>query len=191
MATTNVDFVLITKTGSYASGAAVKAAPFVVAVEANAARNLTGRVPGGAATGILGTSGLPNNGTGIHIGGFSDQGFALNGAYHATTSGTTAVNVDLTNLATGATSNAGDATFAKVSKVRVQNCGSADMTVSPGASNPAPIPKMAGTTPTLTVAAGAYADFFLDTAGTVDSTHKIITVTPTSGGDVVVAVGGA
>src|SRR5690348_8379162 len=103
MATTGVDFVLITKTGSYASGAGVKAAPFVMAVEANAARNLTGLVPGGAATNVLGSTGLPNNGTGVHIGGFSDQGFALNGAFHTTTSGTTPVSVDLTNLATNAT----------------------------------------------------------------------------------------
>jgi len=191
MATTNVDFVLITKTGSYASGAAVKAAPFVVAVEANAARNLTGRVPGGAATGILGSTGLPTNGTGIHIGGFSDQGFALNGAYHKTTSGTTGVTVDLTDLTSGATSSAGDTTFAKANKIRVYNAGTADMTVAPGGSNPSNLPKFAGTTPTLTVAAGSYIDFSNDAGATVDSTHKTILITPTSGGDVVVAVGGS
>lgn len=191
MATTGVDFVLITKTGSYASGAAVKAAPFVKAVESNSARNLTGNVPGGAATGVLGSTGLPNNAASIIIPGFSNQGFAKNGAFHATTSGTTAVSVDLTNLTTNATSSDGDTVFATASKVVVKNCGTADMTIAPGASNPASLPKFAGTTPTLTVAAGTEAVFFSDAGATVDSTHKIITITPVSGGDVVVAVGGA
>lgn len=187
---TGVDFVLVTKAGSYAAGSAVKAAPFVVAVEANAAKNFSGTVPGGVGTGILGASGLPSNGN-IMIGGFASQGFALNGAFHATTSGTTAVSVDLTNLATNATSSAGDTVFAKASKIRVYNAGAADMTIAPGASNPANLPKMSGTTPTLTVAAGTWIDFLNDAGATVDSTHKIITITPTAGGDVVVAVGGA
>lgn len=191
MATTNVDFVLVTKTGSYGVGSAVKAAPFVVAVEDNAARNISGTVPGGASTGILGTSGLPAGATGTRIGGFSNQGFAKNGAIHITTSGTTAVSPDLTNLATGATSNAGDTTFATVNKIKIRNAGTAAMTVAPGASNPANLPKFTGTTPTLSLDPGAEIEFFSDAGATVDSTHKVITITPSSGGDVVMCVGGA
>lgn len=191
MATTGVDFALITKTGSYASGAAVKAAPFVVAVDNNAARNITGYVPGGATTGVLGTSGLPAGGTATFIGGFSNQGFAKNGAIHITTSGTTAVNPDLTNLATGATSTAGDTTFATVNKIKIRNAGTAAMTVAPGGSNPANLPKFTGTTPTLSLDPGAEIEFYSDAGATVDSTHKVITITPSSGGDVVVCVGGA
>lgn len=190
MATTGVDFVLITKAGSYAAGAATKAAPFVMAVENNAARNFTGRVPGGAATGVLGATGLPNNGTGIFVGGFSDQGFALNGAFHVTTSGTTPVTCDLTNLATNSTSNAGDAVFAKANKIKVRNAGTAAMTIAPGASNPASL-GLGGTTPTYTVNGGSEVEIEVPAGATVDATHKNITITPTAGGDVVVAVGGS
>ena len=191
MPTTNVDFVLVTKTGTYASGSTVRAAPFVVAVEDNAARNLSGAVPGGPSTGILGASGLPAGTTARRIGGFSNQGFAKNGAIHITTSGTTPVSPDLTNLATGATSNAGDTTFATVNKIKVVNAGTANMTVAPGASNPSPLPAMSGTTPTVTVAPGDEIEFYNNAGGTVSGTAKILTITPTSGGDVVVCVGGA
>lgn len=191
MATTNVDFVLITGGTAAVSGAATKATPFVVALDAVAARNIAGAVPGGKATGILGTTGLPVNTTGSRIGGFSDQGFAKNGAIHITTSGTTGVNPDLTNLATGATSTAGDTTFSTVNKITVKNCGSAAMTIAPGGSNPASLPKFTGTTPTLNLDPGAEVTFYSDAGVTVDSTHKIILITPTSGGDVVVAVGGS
>jgi hypothetical protein len=190
MATTNVDFVLQSKVATQAIGGAVKAAPFVMALEINAARNVAGAVPGGAATGVLGSSGLVNNGNFL-MSGFSTQGFAKNGCFHVTTSGTTPVSVDLTNLATNSTSQAGDATFATVNKIKVKNCGSADMTVAPGGSNPANLPKFAGTTPTLTVAAGSEVEFESGPGATVDSTHKIITITPTAGGDVMVGVGGA
>lgn len=190
MATTGVDFVLITKAGSYAAGGTVKAAPFVAALERNAAFNASGSVPGGAATGILGATGFPNNGTGVLVGGFALQGFALNGAFHATTSGTTPVSVDLTNLATNSTSSAGDATFAKFNKIKVRNAGAAAMTIAQGASNPASL-GFAGTTPTYTVNAGAEVEIEVPAGATVDATHKIITVTPTAGGDVVVAVGGS
>jgi hypothetical protein len=190
MATTGVDFVLVSKVSTAVQGAAVKATPFVVAVEKNAAQQYAGRVPGGAGTGVLGATGNVNNGNFL-VDGFSTEGFALNGAIHVTTSGTTPVSVDLTNLTTGATSTAGDATFAKFMKIRFYNCGSAAMTIAPGGSNPASL-GLGGTSPTLSVPANTVVTPFANGAGvTVDSTHKIITITPTSGGDFVLAVGGA
>lgn len=189
MATTGVDFMLQNKVSPQLVGAAVKAAPYVMALEPNAAKNLTGTVPGGAGTGVLGSTGLANNGNFL-VGGFSDQGFAKNGAFHVTTSGTTPVTCDLTNLVTNATTSAGDATFAKWNKIKVRNCGAADMTIAPGASNGATL-GMGGTSPTLTVAAGAEVVIESGPGTTVDSTHKNITITPTAGGDVVIAVGGS
>jgi hypothetical protein len=126
----------------------------------------------------------------VLIGGFAIQGFAKNGAFHVTTSGTTPVTCDLTNLATNSTSQAGDATFATFNKIKVRNAGTAAMTIAPGGSNPASL-GFGGTTPTYTVNAGAEVEIEVPAGATVDSTHKTITITPTSGGDVVVAVGGA
>lgn len=118
-------------------------------------------------------------------------GFALNGAYVKTLSGTTAVNPDLTDLTSGATSYAGDTTFAKVFELIVYNTGAADITVAPGGSNPFTI-GLNGTTPTLTVKAGDKVAIGYGTTGiTVDSTHKVITITPTAGGSVALVVGGA
>lgn len=187
---TAVDFVLQAKSATSLSGSTYRAAPYVKALERNAAFALAGRVPGGAGTGILSPTGVVNNGNFL-IEGFGLQGFAKNGAFHVTTAGTTAVNVDLTNLATGATSNDGDTTFATVNQVVIYNCGAADMTVSPGATNPANFPKFTGTTPTLTIPAGSKHTFQNAAGAVVDGTHKVITITPTAGGDVVLAVGGA
>jgi hypothetical protein len=185
-----VDFMLLTKGTAGVAGTSVKAPPFVVAADRVNARMVAGRVPGGTGTGLLGPTGQANNGN-FYIGGFADAGFAKNGCYHKTTTGTTAVNVDYTDLTAGATSSTGDTSFASVNKVTVMNCGTADMTVGPGGSNPANFPKFAGTGPTLTLAAGCQHSFEVGTPATVDATHKILTITPTAGGDVMVAVGGA
>jgi hypothetical protein len=185
MATTGVDFVLQNKATTTLSGAAVLTAPFVEALDPQSARVLTGRVPGGAATAALGS----NNSN--YLLTLADQGFAKNGSFHVTTSGTTPVTLDLTNLATNATTHAGDTVFATVNMIKWMNVGAADMTIAPGASNPSNAPKFTGTTPTLAVPAGSFGTWSSVAGVTIDSTHKNITITPTAGGDIFFAVGGA
>lgn len=190
MATTGVEFVLQSKSATNISGATVKAAPYVLAMERNAALQLAGRVPGGAGSGILTATAHTNNGNFL-LDGFASEGFAKNGCFHVTTSGTTAVNVDLTNLATGATTTAGDTVFATGNKIKFYNTGAADMTISPGASNPSNFPKFTGTTPTILLPAGSILTYEVPAGVTIDSTHKVVTITPTAGGDVLIGVGGA
>lgn len=189
MATTGVDFVLQSKAGTAVSGGTVRAGPFVVAVEPNAARQLAGRVPGGAGTGALGAAGRANNGNFL-MDGFASEAFALNGAFHVTTSGTTAVSIDLTTLGTNATSSAGDLTFTRWNKLTFYNCGAAAMTLAPGATNPATL-GLTGTTPALSIPPGSMVRLENAAGVTVDATHKIITITPTAGGDFFLGVGGA
>jgi hypothetical protein len=190
MATTGVDFVLIKKVATQIKGTTVQATPYVQALDPIAAKNIADRVPGGAGSGLSSTGGLLNNGNFL-IDGFAYQGFAKNGVYHKTTSGTTGVTIDLTDLTSGATSYDGDTTFATVNQITFYNTGAADMTIAPGASNPSNIPKFTGTTPTLALPAGSTVTLKYPAGVTIDSTHKTILITPTAGGDVFVGVGGA
>lgn len=121
----------------------------------------------------------------------SVAGYAKNGAIRQTYSGTTPKNIDLTDLTSNAASYAGDTTFASFNTLVLYNDGAADVTFAPGGSNPASV-GLAGTSPTLTIPAGKKVVLNYATAGvTVDSTHKIITITPTSGGSLILSVGGA
>jgi hypothetical protein len=124
-------------------------------------------------------------------------GFNKNGALYVTFTGTTPVNIDLTALATaiGVTSSqAGDTSLATFNCLIMQNLSASisTLTVSPGASNPAPLPNaLGGTTPTIALALGAVHCEY-DAAGkTIDSTHRIITVTPSAGGALGFAYGGS
>lgn len=192
MSTTNVNFVLQKKSATAVDGVNVLAAPYVEALEHQAALVATQRVPGGQATGFL----LSSNNNGNYLCDdiptrLDKQGFAKNGAYHCTTSGTTGVTIDLTNLTTGATTTAGDTSFATVYQLTFLNAGTGDMTIAPGGSNPSLIPKFGGTSPTVTLPAGSSVVFQSVAGVTVNSTQKTILVTPSTGGDLVVAVGGA
>ena len=108
-------------------------------------------------------------------------------------SGTTAVTIDLTNLAafTGVTSQAGDTSLSNIGAVVFNNLGTVDLTIAPGGSNPAQVPhiyrhyadsRLSGGRPGLRLCATQLA---------VDSTHKTITITPTSGGVLAFAYGGS
>lgn len=175
MATTGVNF--LKQTNAVLNGTTVAAAAALVPMNPTDAQQL-------AAAGYATLLDAFN-------GDLSAAGFALNGAARYTLSGTTPVSCDLTNLATAAASSAGDPTFAKFMRLVVFNDGAADVTIAPGGSNPATI-GLGGTSPTLTVPAGKAVVLNYATAGvTVDSTHKIITITPTAGGSTCVAVGGA
>jgi len=120
----------------------------------------------------------------------STMGLAKNGGNRLSLSGTTPVNIDLTDLTANAASSAGDTSFASFVNLTLYNDGAAAVTVAPGASNPASI-GLSGTSPTLTVNPGCACVLNYGSPVTVDSTHKIITVTPTSGGSFVLSVGGA
>jgi hypothetical protein len=187
---TSVDFVLQNKSATNLSGATVKAAPYVMALDRNSAFAIAGRVPGGAGTGVVASNVVTNNGNFI-VTGFASQNFAKNGAYHKTTVTTTGVTMDLTDLTSGATSSAGDTVFATVYQMTFYNTGAADMTIAPGGSNPSNVPKFTGTTPTLLLPAGGQITLIYPTGVTIDATHKTVLITPTAGGDVMVAVGGA
>ena len=122
---------------------------------------------------------------------FSTAGFALSGACRLTLSGTTTKTITLVDLTSATAASAGDTVFAKFMTLVAYNDGAADVTIAPGASNPASI-GLAGTSPTLTIPAGKFVVLNYATAGvTIDSTHKTIDVTPTSGGSFVLVVGGA
>lgn len=175
MATTGVNF--IKQTNAVLSGATMGAAAAVVAMNPTSAVQL---VNAGYATALDSSAS-----------DLSAAGFALNGCGRYALVGTTVKTVDLTNLATGAASSAGDPTFAKVMRLVIFNDGAADATVAAGGSNPFAI-GLAGTTPTLTIPTGKTVVLNYATAGTtVDGTHKTIDVTPTAGGSICIAVGGA
>ena len=114
---------------------------------------------------------------------FASDGFAKHGVATYQLTGTTAQTVDLTDLtANTPTGSAGDTTFATWNTLVFVNMDSADVTIAPGAANPART-LLAGTTPTLTIPANSAIALSSLAGLAVDSTHKIITVTPTSGGN--------
>jgi hypothetical protein len=113
-------------------------------------------------------------------------GYAKNGVMRIVLSGTTLETIDLTNTATGTDAQAGDTVFASWSQLHFYNDGAASVTVAPGATNGATVPFTA-----ITVAAGARHVFTPASAVTIDGTHKTLDITPTSGGSLIVIVGGA
>ena len=196
MATTGVNFVLINNAGGLNS-ATFTAIPFVDTYEHQSAILLSARNPGGLS--YLQPSWVINKNIILLddlMTRFDKDGAAKHGCFHVTTSGTTGVNIDLTNLATNATSSAGDATFATWYQIIFFNLSgldgvaAADMTVAPGGSNPARM-QLGGTSPTLTVAASSPQVISSKAGLAVDSTHKIITVTPSAGGNFAMLVSGA
>ena len=108
-----------------------------------------------------------------------------------TFTGTTPITLDLTNLAAATgVQVAGATSFATWNHIIFNNVGAQPIAVSPGASNPLRTP-LGGTGPTHTMQAGDV-DHWNSSAGlTVDSTHKTITFTPTSGGSLAFSIGGA
>lgn len=197
MATTSVNFVLQDYEATL-YGAAFTPLPFLSIFERQSAMLLTGRNPGGSAyrqppwvTPAKSIIALDDIATVMDA-----DGLAKHGAFHVTTSGTTAVNIDLTNLVTNATSQAGDATFATINKIVAFNVSgldgvsAANMTLAQGASNPAPL-GFGGTSPTVTVYASSPWVWFNKAGGTITSSAKIITITPTAGGNFVLLVAGS
>lgn len=214
MSTTGQNFVLTGGTGTYLSGATVVTAPFVAGLDPNSALDAVNAAPpsgSGVASGFannsatpldriiidLAMTAVPGVGTNLLAFGLFIGSFAKNGALYFTLTGTTAVTIDLTSLASAvgvASSQAGDTSLATSNCWVIQNLsGSAStITIAPGASNPAAFPSaLGGTTPTLSILKGDPLVLVSVAGKTVDSTHKTITFTPTAGGAISFAYGGA
>lgn len=195
MATTNSSFIFQNKAASLNS-AAFTAIPYVEAVDRQSANIITGRVPGGGA--YNGASNVVSNSIAKLDAMMTDlalAGYAKNGCFQVTTSGTTGITIDLTNLATAATTTAGDLVFAKWNLLIFYNLSGVDgvtaaaMTVGPGGSNPLTL--FTGTTPTIALAASSRIVVENTTGVTIDSTHKTLLITPTAGGNFALCVGGS
>jgi hypothetical protein len=119
-------------------------------------------------------------------------GYPKNGAVLLELSGTAAQTVNLTNTAANApASTAGDTVFATAYVVRVKNLGTAAVAISPGATDPSPLPALGGTSPTYTLAAGSEALFHASAGDAISATACNITFTPAASTNVVVTICGA
>jgi hypothetical protein len=122
-------------------------------------------------------------------------GYAKNSALSINFTGTTPVTLDLSALATpiGVSSlQAGDSTFANLNCLVLKNTSTSSIiTVAPGSSNPSRFPVLAGTTPTLAVGPGGVHVLSDPVGQVVDSTHKTLLLTPSAGGSLLLAFGGA
>jgi hypothetical protein len=123
-------------------------------------------------------------------------GFANSAAVVITFTSTTPITLDLTNLvaATGVVvSGAGTfaGSFASWSHIFFQNIGASGktFTVAPGGSNPLRT-QLGGTSPTHSLLSGDILHWNNSTALVVDSTHKTLTLTPTSGGSALISIQG-
>lgn len=178
---TGVNFVLI-PTATVLEGSATVAGPSILALASDQANEV---VAGGGGTMIDkdSTSG---------VGGLAGAGFAKNNAISLTLTGTTAITFSLIALAaaTGLVIGPGDTVFAAWSRLRFKNIGTTDLKISPGASNGNAL-GLGGTSPTITVPAGSSHELNNAAGNTVDSSHTNVTVTPTSGGSLVVSIGGS
>lgn len=205
MATTGSNFIQVNGSTGLLVGSTVTTPPFVAAMNPVGAMNEINVATTPAIAldrfmvDLAMTTVPPPNGTSIlPIGQFAG-GYALNGCGYMTLATTVTGDIDLTDLTLAADARyktAGDTTFAKIGCLVLMNWSATVLTVKPGASNPASFPVFAGTTPTITIAAAVAGVpgvmvFRSPTLVTVDSTHKILTVTPTAGGTLSFAVGGA
>lgn len=196
MATTGQNFVEVTTTTL--SGATVTTQPFLVALGFKEAAEVEQGGKGVCVDRVvfdLSLPGAPPAGTPHQsptVYGAYCGGYAKNGEVLLTLSGSTAQSIDLTNTAVNTpASSAGDTAFATVNCLILRNLGLVDLVLSPGASNPSNIPKLGGTSPTLTIPAGSCVVIHSLAGVTIDSTHKVFTITPTSGGSLAVGIGGA
>lgn len=174
MATTKQRFVQLTN--STLNGTGVLAAGSIIPLDASS-----------AATVLQGTGGTIVDSQ-VDL---STAGYAKNGAFGLTLAISTPITVDLTNLSGAATVSSGDLVFATVNLIQIKNTGANPVIMSVGSSNPFTLP-LAGTSPTITIPAGARLLFENLTGITVDSTHKTIKFDPSAAAcSIVVAVGGA
>lgn len=123
---------------------------------------------------------------GTYLGGYAKEGSVL-----LELSGTTAQSVDFLLTTTGPpAATAGDTVLATWNTITVINLGTANVVISPAATNPLRT-EIGGTSPTFTLAPGDV--FVMNSAAgqAVDSTHNSLTFTPAASTNVAVSFGGA
>ena len=215
MATTAQTFVLLNGSGSILQGSTTLTLPAVAAMNPVAALAAIDAAPAGGsgvASGFANNSATPIDRIVWDLAlttvppALSDRllafghfvgGFNKNGALYFTLTGTTAVSVDFTTIASAigvASSQAGDTLLATINSLSIINASTAASTivVSPGASNPLALPNsLGGTSPTFSLLLGDIHCEYSLAGQTVNGTHKILTFTPTAGGAILLAYGGS
>lgn len=205
MATTGSNFIQVNGSTALLVGSTVSTPPFLAAMNPVGAMNecnvaVTPAIALDRLIVDLAMTSVPlPNGSTILPFGQTVGGYALNGCGYMTLATTVTGDIDLTDLTLAADARyktVGDTTFAKIGSLLLLNWSATVLTLKPGASNPASFPLFAGTTPTIAIAAAVAGvpgvGFWRSpTLVTVDSTHKLLTVTPTAGGTLSFAVGGA
>ncbi len=202
MATTGSNFVRVGGATAVLNGTATTAPPFLQALNADSAYAACNGALTNAAidrifVDLARTSSTLVSGQTILPFGTVIGGYALNGGMEFTLTGTTAVTVDLTNLAAavGVTNYAaGDATVTthNVLILRNTSTSASTITVAPGGSNPMTFPlALAGTTPTIAMLKDDILIMSAAIGKTVDGTHKNILLTPTAGGRFFIGIAGA
>jgi hypothetical protein len=171
LATTFATPIAITSPATILNGSAVVAAPVAQMVSGTGANN-SGGVGRELSTGF-------NSGT-VRIDGFpsdlSADGYAANGCFAQTLAASGTVTVDYTNVVGATTSAAGDNLATLLNKLIINNYGTTDITVAPGASNPI-VGILAGTTPTLKIPAGSKVRLESVAGFTVSGTAKTLLFT--------------
>jgi hypothetical protein len=125
-------------------------------------------------------------------GDLSTIGYAKTAAIMLTFTGSTALTLDLTALAAATgVAVAGATSFTNWFYIFIQNisAGTKPFTMAPGASNPLRT-QLGGTSPTFNLACGDVHHWNTSAGAAVDSTHRILTFTPTSAGSGTVWIGG-
>ena len=186
---------------------AVTGIPFVTQLDAQSTLIQAGKVPGGTAfrqaPNVPYTAAGNTNAVIVQLDGFETQLSRLNGtftksgAFICVTSGTTAVNVPLTNTSTNTNSNCGYNVFAKMNFIAMWNLSGID-----GLANSASMAITVTGTNGFNFGIGANGSLALQGGGnpmclwnlngaTVNAANAYITCTPTAGGVWAVVVGGA
>jgi hypothetical protein len=207
MATTGENFVEVVSAGNgLLSGSAVTATPFVLGLSPVAALDTINATPDNTAIAPFDavpldkvvfdlslTTTTPGVGTTFPCFGKFVGAFAKNGAALINLTGTTAVTLNMQdwNAFTGVTAQAGDTSLATVNCLIFNNLGTTNLTVSLASSDPAGFPTLGGTTPTFQVPAGGAVCWYNPAGIAVTPTTSQLTITPTAGGSLAVAYGGA
>lgn len=122
----------------------------------------------------------------------SAAGYAKNCGFYLSLSASTPITIDLTSIATNATNQAGDNSFATAYSVEMINLGTSDITVGGASSYPFEL-GLGGSTQTFTVPAGG-SFFLLIPAGLAiaSGTNSLLKFSSgSSAGQIGVAIGGA
>lgn len=204
MATTGVNFVLNNTRSVVGASNTVGALPQLLALDDARSLELTGREPGGGA--YLGNSaGVVPSSTNASIllgpGGVrtSQSGYAKNGAFYVTTTGTNAVTVPLTNTATNTNGRVGDTSWTTWNRITLHNLSgndntnSASMTVGPAATNGANlmITSTNGTANRITLDGRSAVTIESTNGVAINAANAAITITPSAGGTFACVVEGA